>query len=355
MALPAASADTHAVLQTWQAGKPVIGVMGEFSSGKSTLLNFMLDRDLAHTQVTATPLPPIWFTQSQTAFTKGLRADGTLEDIDLDDSQVDFRANYLAIYRGINTPALSDCDVIDCPGISDPDLGKGALRFLQPYFDFVIWCTPASQAWRQTDKAAYEKLAQSTRENSILVVTRMDKLRNDKDRAKVLKRVRGETGALFGTVLGLETPKAAAVPAEARDDTAEGAWVQTGGYAFATAVTDAISRTGAKLTNETIVTEPSVDETAEEPTKISTFDPQTTLLDTLRSFKEKLRNTPSRTELDHLIAAISADKASYNWDDPVLNACSRIEDDGLEIERVVWQVKAELHAFGASGRLRLDQ
>lgn len=355
MSLPLASSDADMVLNAWRGNKPAIGVMGEFSSGKSTLLNFMLDRDLAQTQVTATPLPPVWFTHSTAAFAHGLRADGMLDEIDLSDPSIDFRAHYLAIHRGIDAPVLTGCDIIDCPGLSDPELNKDHLQFLQPYFDFAIWCTPASQAWRQTDKAAYEKLAEATRENSILVVTRMDKLRNDKDRAKVLKRVQAETADLFGTVLGLQTPKAAAVPAADRSDAAEGAWVKTGGFAFEVAVSEAILASSRESGPAASPAKRAEIAAVETPELVPTSSARQTLIDTLILWKKRPTNTPYFAELDHLIAAISGNDKTYNWDDPVLHACSRIEGDDLDTEKVISQLKAELRAFGRSDRLRLDR
>jgi len=202
MSLPSASEETHAVMSTWTQDKPVVGLMG--------------------------------------------RDDGTVEDVDMSDPDINFRGTYLAIRRGVDSETLKRCDIIDAPGISDPDLGKNALRFLQPYFDFVIWCTGASQAWRQTDKAAFEKLAKTTRTNSVLVVTRIDKLRTLKDREKVLKRVTSETRDLFGDIVGLQTTKAAAVPLAERGEVDASAWVKTGGFDFMNAFDGALSKIPAK-------------------------------------------------------------------------------------------------------------
>jgi len=250
MGTPTASEVTHAVMREWRTSKPVVGLMGEFSSGKSTLLNFILQQEIATTKVTATPLPPIWFTYSDEPFAHGLREDGTIDELDLTDTRADYRETYLAMRRGLDCAALQECDIVDCPGISDPDLGKAALRFLQSYFDFVIWCTGASQAWRQTDKVAFEKLAKSTRDHSILVVTRIDKLRNATDRDKVMKRVRAETSDLFGYVLPLATPKASAVALQDRNAALGGAWVETGGFDFATAFATAVSNTSQNAASD---------------------------------------------------------------------------------------------------------
>ncbi|MCY4335164.1 MAG: dynamin family protein [Litoreibacter sp.] len=241
MSLPVANAQTHEVMAGWSSGKPVAALMGEFSSGKSTLLNFLLGEEVATTKVTATPLPPIWFTHSETEFVTALRQDGSEVEVELGDPAVNYRENYLAIRVGHPSDALKACDIIDTPGLSDPDLAKDALRFLYRYFSFAIWCTAAAQAWRQTEKATYEKLAARTKENSILVITRADKLRFEKDEAKVFKRVHGETHEMFGEVVVLKTPKAAAVPLDERTDEEDGAWIESGGFAFSSALEKAVS------------------------------------------------------------------------------------------------------------------
>ncbi|MGB0901297.1 hypothetical protein, partial [Halocynthiibacter sp.] len=60
----------------------------------------------------------------------------------------------------------------------------------------VIWCTHATQAWRESERAAWVSLPERLRHNSLLLVTRADKL-EEKDRQKVLRRVNREAGSLF--------------------------------------------------------------------------------------------------------------------------------------------------------------
>lgn len=370
-----ASESTHATLSSWHADKPVIGLMGEFSSGKSTLLNFLLSQDVATTKVTATPLPPIWFTYSKTPFAIGLRRDGGSEEVDMQDPEIDFRGTYLAIRQGIDIPALERCDIIDAPGISDPDLGKNALRFLQPHFDFVIWCTGASQAWRQTDKAAYEKLAKATKANSILVVTRIDKLRSPKDREKVLKRVRAETGDMFGGIVGLQTPKAAAIAPEDRSDAAESAWVKSGGHDFVTAFETALAALPAKPKPKSRAkpsAKPSAKSTAtpakptqkgasadktSKPGKPNTDAGQTPAARLVQSL-EDIKTMPEIgrycLQIDHLIASIACEPSSQKQGTKVSLACSQIEANGMDIERLVSQIGRELDAFSTGEAIRLD-
>lgn len=367
MSLPAASEDTRAVMKTWTQDKPVVGLMGEFSSGKSTLLNFLIAQDVATTKVTATPLPPIWFTHSDTPFSQGLRDDGTVEDVDTSDPDINFRGTYLAIRRGVNSETLKRCDIIDAPGISDPDLGKNALRFLQSYFDFVIWCTGASQAWRQTDKAAFEKLAKTTQTNSILVVTRIDKLRTLKDREKVLKRVTSETRDLFSDVVGLQTTKAAAVPLHERDENPANAWVKTGAFGFLAAFDCSLSKVHPKAIKAAKTkTTGSADnlhknsaKTGQGAAKIDSAEaqevnPADALIKSLEAIRIKPENDPYCLQIDHLIASIKSDHTNQKHGAMMPHVCSQVDSDELETERLISQIERERLAFRNGGRIRLD-
>lgn len=229
------------VLTQWRAAKPVMALMGEFSAGKSTLLNLLLDGDHLPTKVTATNLPSVWVTYSDTPFTHGLRHDGTLEEIDVDRLGEDVRAHYLLLHFGINAPLLTRTDIVDTPGISDPKLAKGATRFLGSYLDAVLWLSPANQAWRQTEKVVWSDFPKTLRDNSMVVLTRADKLRQASDLKKVMKRVKQETKDLFCEQIALNTPLAAA----SKDDPTSPDWENSGGKLFTAALEQLLSKAEA--------------------------------------------------------------------------------------------------------------
>ena len=196
-------------LASWFAKRPVISLMGEFSAGKSTLLNLLLDGDVLPTKVTATNLPSVWVYFSEEFCAEGLRHDGTLEPVDMDKLGEDVRETYLLLRMGVPSEILRFTDLIDTPGISDPKLAKGATLFLGDYVDAVLWLSPANQAWRQTEKTVWQEFPDSLYDKSLLVLTRSDKLRRVSDLTKVSKRVRSETSGLFRDVLPINTPRAA--------------------------------------------------------------------------------------------------------------------------------------------------
>ena len=189
------SPDDMARLMRWSRRKPAIALMGEFSAGKSTLLNFLLRHEFLPTQVTATQLPPVWLSYG-TATPYVMYEDGRRQTVDLERiHEIPVAGTrFLRVY--MEADILEAVDLIDTPGISDPKIPADVWRRAVGYVNGVIWCTHATQAWRESERAAWVSLPERLRHNSLLLVTRADKL-EEKDRQKVLRRVNREAGSLF--------------------------------------------------------------------------------------------------------------------------------------------------------------
>ena len=182
-------------LKRWSHRKPVFALMGEFSAGKSTLLNFLLKKETLPTQVTATQLPPIWFSWgNKPAYVQNL--DGSRETIELEKiGEVGVQgAHFGRVY--LEADILEAVDLIDTPGISDPKISEDVWRRAVGQANGVLWCTHSTQAWRETERATWASLPNRLRQNSLLLVTRADAL-NETDQAKVLRRINRETGDMF--------------------------------------------------------------------------------------------------------------------------------------------------------------
>lgn len=177
--------------------KPRIALMGEFSAGKSTLSNLLMGARPLPEKVTATRLSPVWISHGTDAPYR-VDMDGTMEPVSIDnleDIPVE-TTRYVRLF--MEADILSVCDLIDFPGISDPNMSSDVWERMLTEVDTVIWCTHATQAWRQSEAAVWDEMPMSVRENSILLITRFDKLTNEKDRSRVLKRVMRETEGQFG-------------------------------------------------------------------------------------------------------------------------------------------------------------
>jgi hypothetical protein len=105
---------------------------------------------------------------------------------------------------------LEFCDIIDMPGISDPNMSSDVWERVIGKADGVIWCTHATQAWRQSEASVWESLDPKLFASSLLLVTRFDKLHSETDRARVMRRVERETDGLFSARLPISLTDALA-------------------------------------------------------------------------------------------------------------------------------------------------
>lgn len=177
--------------------KPRIALMGEFSAGKSTLSNLLMGVRPLPEKVTATRLSPVWITHGSAAPYR-VDMDGSTEEISLEQLESVPVEQTRYIHLSVEADLLEVCDLIDFPGISDPNMSSDVWERMLTEVDAVIWCTHATQAWRQSESAVWEAMPELVRQNSILLITRFDKLTTDRDRSRVVKRVTRETEGLFG-------------------------------------------------------------------------------------------------------------------------------------------------------------
>jgi GTPase SAR1 family protein len=185
------------------ARRPRIAILGEFSSGKSTLTNVLLGHVSSPVRVTATQVPPIWYCHGHgdpvVVSTGGAEREVDAAEI----ASVPIEGTE---YVRVPLPAgiLESVDLIDMPGSSDPNMSADIWQKVLPQADAVIWCTPATQAWRQSEAAIWDEVADEVRERSILLVTRIDKVLSDRDRERLMKRVRRETDGVFRDVFAVD-------------------------------------------------------------------------------------------------------------------------------------------------------
>lgn len=209
------------------ARKPRVALMGEFSAGKSTLTNLLMGCRPLPERVTATRLSPVWISKG-TGGPRRVRLDGQEEAVQVDQiGNVPIEGTRM-IRLFLDQPQILEyCDLIDFPGISDPNMDSEVWERLLPDVDMILWCTHATQAWRQSEAAVWDMVPEAVRERSLLMVTRFDKLTTERDRTRVLNRLRHETGDLFGAMFPiclLQALKAGQTDSEA--------WMESGAGPF---------------------------------------------------------------------------------------------------------------------------
>lgn len=224
---------------------PRIALMGEFSAGKSTLANLMIGTDPLPVQVVATQMPPVWISYgSEPSVIVDLEGHETPCDLDALQGYAPEDIAFIRFYR--EEEILKRCDIIDMPGISDPNMSGEVWQRLMPLADGVLWCSPSTQAWRQSEAAVWDSVEDAVKANSLLVLTRSDMLLTEKDKAKVLKRVTAQAGALFSGVVMMSLLQARAV------DDDEALWEESGAERFVTDFLALIDRIKTGLAGEEV-------------------------------------------------------------------------------------------------------
>src|SRR6056297_2720423 len=204
------SDDNKAAADPSGPGKPCLALMGEFSAGKSTLTNLLIGSQSLPVQVTATQLPPVWIVHGdQPPYRVDL--EGNVMPVDLNHiDEVDIADTaYVRIFR--KSDVLEICDIIDMPGISDPSMAANIWQRVIHNATSVVWCTHATQAWRQSEAAVWDSLPPALHEKSLLLLTRMDKINSGSDRERLLRRVRRETDGLPANPAQQTLPVAAGI------------------------------------------------------------------------------------------------------------------------------------------------
>ena len=228
------------VVATPTPRKPRIALMGEFSAGKSTLSNLLIGATPLPTKVTATQLPPVWISHGEGNLIRE-DLDGTTQEITLDDLAEVSPAETKLIRLFATADILELCDIIDMPGISDPNMDSDVWERVIDQADAVIWCTHATQAWRQSEAAVWGEMTPELQEKSLLLVTRFDKVLTENDRRRIMKRVTRETDGLFADRLPISLTQALV----GRDDPQM--WESSGAEAFTARFIELLQSLGAKL------------------------------------------------------------------------------------------------------------
>lgn len=206
--------------------KPCIALMGEFSAGKSTLANLLIGAEPLPVQVVATQLPPVWIAYGDDAPYR-VDLEGEEFPVALDNLAVAPLEETAYIKIFYKEDVLLHCDLLDMPGISDPNMSPEVWQRMISMAQGVLWCSHATQAWRQSEAAVWASLPSELYRNSLLLLTRVDKLTSQRDRDKVVRRVRAETEGLFMDCLPISLLQAT----KEQDD--YDAWQQSGAGEFA--------------------------------------------------------------------------------------------------------------------------
>ena len=209
-----------------------LAIMGEGNSGKSTLANLLLGSAIIPTlQLPNTRIPTLLRFSARPAIAAMTADGGRLPLV----KGVLPAGEMIGVEVGLPLAHLQACEILDFPGFADPWLGYDSTDVARHRVDAAIWCTFSTQAWKESERAAWHRLRPRIRRHALLAVTNADLLRNAQAE-KVLARLGKVASADFGATVLVASPKAQRALGEAGGVADAALWQGTGGAGFVDAV-----------------------------------------------------------------------------------------------------------------------
>jgi hypothetical protein len=209
-----------------QLARPLrIAIVGEFNSGKSSLANLLLGIEGLPTAVISSTQIPTLLYHSGRPRVFVVDRNGRRSEVRNIASIPETSIARLEV--GLPSPRLQRVEILDLPGLADPRFDRGVGDLMLETAHVLLWCTASTQAWKESERIAWEILPAPLRRCALLVVTHSDLVNDAKDTHKLLRRLRMEAGA-FRDILLVSTTNALALLQGKRDELGHAAWVATG-------------------------------------------------------------------------------------------------------------------------------
>jgi len=211
-----------------------MAVIGEFNSGKSTLSNLLVRIESLPTAVVSNTCVPTLLYYAPVPEICAVYHDRQREWLRAS-SQASSQ-NILRLEVGLPSERLRAVQILDLPGLSDARFDGSIADLSSHSVDLALWCTFCTQAWKESERAAWEQIPARLRSRGLLVATHSDLLRNGSDLEKLLRRLRDEAGSSFRDILPMSTIEALAVAQADHDRPASAMWKASGADALETAL-----------------------------------------------------------------------------------------------------------------------
>lgn len=240
---PAVAATVRALrrLETRLTQLPRLVILGEFNSGKSSLVNVLLGSEFIPGPLTRKGRIPVLIRFSSQPVLVAVDAQGGRTQV-TEEALSQWRGAPISrIEAGLPSPVLRRIEILDLPGAAHPthDIGDLPLRASRNAH-LAVWCTSATQAWKGSELRAWLSLPERLRPYSLLAATHKDRLRIESDREKVHARLRKEAAPFFRNVLLFSSFKAK----QGRDASLAviepELWKESGADAFQASLADAV-------------------------------------------------------------------------------------------------------------------
>jgi len=214
-----------------------IAVVGEFNSGKSTLSNLLVGIESLPTAVISNTCIPTRLYHAKApeifAVDHGRRRRRLRVSTPAVPPQEVFRLEV-----GLPAARLRAVEILDMPGLADSRL-DGPIDLSLHAVDIALWCTLCTQAWKESERSAWQEVRPQLRRRGVLVATHRDLLDPDSVE-KLMERLHDEAGRSFRDILPMSTLEALAVARAGHAGDAGALWKASGADALEVALDEVI-------------------------------------------------------------------------------------------------------------------
>jgi hypothetical protein len=215
---------------------PRLALCGEFSAGKSSIVNLLLGCDMLPTSVLSSTRRPTHLRYAPSLQIEAISETGQREPVSPGTISLLSREDISHFDVGMPAEFLRHVELLDTPGFADPFHDHHSTLDAVEGTDICIWCTLATQAWRESERQTWLSLPSHFRGDGILVVTHVDTLANSGEQGRVRSRLEREAGDLFGDIVLLAVPDAVRAVQAGNRIADPGLWQDSGGSALVAAL-----------------------------------------------------------------------------------------------------------------------
>ncbi|MEL6571177.1 MAG: hypothetical protein AAFQ64_05945 [Pseudomonadota bacterium] len=201
---PANVADT-AVKLCHRLNEPVrVGVMGLPGSGKSTLVNLLLNKVVIPQGIS---LPTTQFLKGETTRAICTLEDGTTTQINGADAHEIASLSPIFVEMQMSLPALGRISVLEVVAPADAKDQQRAMHWAAKRTDMAIWC---SKQFTPIEQALWSSLPDEVKDHSFMLLTCADQLAQDGKLEQTLEEIRFGAGHEFNKIMPIATTDAIA-------------------------------------------------------------------------------------------------------------------------------------------------
>lgn len=183
--------------------KPLrLAIVGDGNSGKTSLANALIGRNVLVTDLLRNTRASILVKHAAAPALYIIHADGNREAVTERSFEAVKMGQAYSLELCLPSDRLRDLEIMDNPGWSAHTDGFMRLEQTLRQADLAIWCTLATQAWKQSESSLWSAASQRIKPFSLLLATHADALSDD-DKARVLQRLQRDAGTQFGDIANI--------------------------------------------------------------------------------------------------------------------------------------------------------